>query len=233
MASGSVVQEQAVNEKLTDETMSLILDSLQINLGGSELFSPVSLTVEAGQILTVMGPSGCGKSTLLASICGNLDPGFSLSGTIQLGDRILNNVPMEQRRIGILFQDDLLFPHLDVFGNMAFGLPSNLTMEQKRERINSALAMAGLSGFERRDIGTLSGGQKARVSLLRSLLAEPEAILLDEPFSKLDKQLRQNIREFVFQQITKLAIPALLVTHDADDAPEGNILELKNGNYHA
>lgn len=116
---------------------------------------------------------------------------------------------------------------------MAFGLPSNLTMQQKRERINSALAMADLCGFERRDIGTLSGGQKARVSLLRSLLAEPEAILLDEPFSKLDKQLRQNIREFVFQQITKLAIPALLVTHDADDAPEGNILELKNRNYHA
>jgi len=213
--------------------MSLILDSLQIKLGGSELFSPVSLTVEAGQILTVMGPSGCGKSTLLAAICGNLDPGFSLTGTIQLGDRRLNNIPMEQRRIGILFQDDLLFPHLDVFGNMAFGLPANLTTEQKRERINSALAMADLSGFARRDIGTLSGGQKARVSLLRSLLAEPEAILLDEPFSKLDKQLRQNIREFVFQQITKLAIPALLVTHDADDAPEGNILELKNGNYHA
>ncbi len=213
--------------------MSLILDSLQINLNGSELFSPVSLTVEPGRIVTVMGPSGCGKSTLLASICGNLEPGFSLSGTIRLGDRILNDVPMESRRIGILFQDDLLFPHLDVFGNMAFGLPSKMTFEQKKERIRSALAMADLSGFEKRDIATLSGGQKARVSLLRTLLAEPEAILLDEPFSKLDKQLRQNVREFVFSQITKLAIPALLVTHDIDDAPDETILELRNTNLHA
>jgi len=213
--------------------MSLILDSIQINLNGSELFSPVSLTVAPGRIVTVMGPSGCGKSTLLASICGNLEPGFSLSGTIRLGDRILNDVPMEKRRIGILFQDDLLFPHLDVFGNMAFGLPSQLTFEQKKERIRSALAMADLSGFEKRDIATLSGGQKARVSLLRTLLSEPEAILLDEPFSKLDKQLRQNVREFVFSQITKLAIPALLVTHDIDDAPDETILELRNENRHA
>jgi putative thiamine transport system ATP-binding protein len=213
--------------------MSLILDSIQINLNGSELFSPVSLSVEPGRIVTVMGPSGCGKSTLLASICGNLEPGFSLSGTIRLGDRILNDVPMENRRIGILFQDDLLFPHLDVFGNMAFGLPSQLTFEQKKERIRTALAMADLSGFEKRDIATLSGGQKARVSLLRTLLSEPEAILLDEPFSKLDKQLRQNVREFVFSQITKLAIPALLVTHDIDDAPDETILELRNENRHA
>ena len=93
--------------------------------------------------------------------------------------------------------------------------------------------MADLNGFEKRDIGTLSGGQKARVSLLRTLLAEPEAILLDEPFSKLDKQLRQNVREFVFNQITKLAIPALLVTHDIDDAPDEAILELRNGTRHA
>lgn len=213
--------------------MSLILDSLQINHNGSELFSPVSLRVEPGRIVTVMGPSGCGKSTLLASICGNLDPGFSLAGTIQLGSRILNDVPMEQRRIGILFQDDLLFPHLDVFSNMAFGLPPHLTKEQKHEKIRSALAMAELSGFENRDIATLSGGQKARVSLLRSLLAEPEAILLDEPFSKLDKQLRHTVRAFVFKQIRNLAIPALLVTHDIDDAPEEDILELKNGTSHA
>jgi len=213
--------------------MSLTLDSLKITLDGSALFPPVSLTVEPGKIVTVMGPSGCGKSTLLASICGNLAPGFSLSGTIRLGNRILNEVPMEERRIGILFQDDLLFPHLDVFSNMAFGLPPRLTRKQKQEKIRSALRMAELSGFEKRDIGTLSGGQKARVSLLRSLLAEPEAILLDEPFSKLDKELKHTVRSFVFKQIKKLAIPALLVTHDIEDAPEEYILELKNGPAHA
>jgi putative thiamine transport system ATP-binding protein len=140
---------------------------------------------------------------------------------------------MEKRRIGILFQDDLLFPHLDVFGNMAFGLPSRLTRDQKQQKIASALAMADLDGFENRDIATLSGGQKARVSLLRALLAEPQAILLDEPFSKLDRELKQNVREFVFQQISNLAIPALLVTHDIDDAADENVLELRSAADHA
>jgi putative thiamine transport system ATP-binding protein len=173
-----------------------------------------------------MGPSGCGKSTLLAAICGTLEPGFNFSGTISLNNRLLNDVPMEERRIGILFQDDLLFPHLDVYGNMAFGLPAKLNRRKKRERVHQSLEAAGLEGFENRDIATLSGGQKARVSLLRSLLAEPEAILLDEPFSKLDKELRSAMREFVFNQITRLDIPALLVTHDRDDAPNGALLEL-------
>ncbi len=213
--------------------MSLVLESVEIQCNGSSLFAPVSLRVDPGRTLTLMGPSGCGKSTLLAAICGNLEPGFSLNGTIQLGERRLNELPMEQRKIGILFQDDLLFPHFDVFGNMAFGLPSRLTLEQKRQKIASALSMADLEGFENRDIATLSGGQKARVSLLRALLAEPQALLLDEPFSKLDRQLKQNVREFVFQQISNLAIPALLVTHDIDDAADENILELRGGDNHA
>ena len=93
--------------------------------------------------------------------------------------------------------------------------------------------MADLDGFENRDIATLSGGQKARVSLLRALLAEPRALLLDEPFSKLDRQLKQNVREFVFQQISNLAIPALLVTHDIDDAADENVLELRSGDDNA
>ena len=206
--------------------MSLILDSIAISRAGKNLFSPVSLVVEPGSIFTIMGPSGCGKSTLLAAICGNLDPGFAMNGTIVLGDKLLNDVAMEKRRIGILFQDDLLFPHLDVFGNMAFGLPPHLTKDEKNLRIKKALEMAELAGFEKRDIATLSGGQKARVSLLRTLLAEPEAILLDEPFSKLDKQLRHTVRDFVFRQIKELSIPALLVTHDKDDAPDDSIIQL-------
>jgi len=213
--------------------MSLVLDAVEIYRNGSKLFDPVSLHVAPGRIITLMGPSGCGKSTLLTAVCGNLDPGFSLAGTITLGDRVLNDVAMEQRRIGILFQDDLLFPHLNVFENMAFGLPPRLNPEQRRQRVASALSMAGLEGFGKRDIATLSGGQKARVSLLRTLLAEPQAILLDEPFSKLDRQLKESMRAFVFQQIKRLAVPALLVTHDIDDAADDNILELSSGSYHA
>lgn len=206
--------------------MSLSLESIQIRLGSTPLFTPLSLTVLPGTIATVMGPSGCGKSTLLAAICGTLDPGFSFTGTISLNGRRLNEIDVEHRRVGILFQDDLLFPHLDVFGNMAFALPAGLNSSQKRKRVGESLESAGLAGFERRDIATLSGGQKARVSLLRALLAEPEAILLDEPFSKLDEELQSSMRTFVFGQIHQMQIPALLVTHDKADSPDGTFTEL-------
>lgn len=207
--------------------MSLILESISISRDSTELFSPLNLSVEPGRIATIMGPSGCGKSTLLAAICGMLDPGFNLRGTIRLNDRLLNDCPMEKRRVGILFQDDLLFPHLDVFGNMAFGLPAGLSRREKRERVEQSLVSADLEGFQDRDIATLSGGQKARVSLLRALLAEPEAILLDEPFSKLDETLRDSIRTFVFEQIVRLDIPSLLVTHDKSDSADGSYVELR------
>jgi putative thiamine transport system ATP-binding protein len=208
--------------------MSLTLDQVAIALHSHELFAPLSLQVAPGEIATVMGPSGCGKSTLLAAVCGMLEPDFRLSGTIELNGRRLNEMPMEARRVGILFQDDLLFPHLDVFGNMAFGLPQTMSKDSKQQRVAATLEAAGLAGFEKRDVATLSGGQKARVSLLRALLAEPEAILLDEPFSKLDQQLRSAMREFVFEQISRMNIPALLVTHDQADAPEGAMIELKS-----
>ena len=207
--------------------MSLVLDAIEISLNGVPLFAPLSLTAEPGTITTIMGPSGCGKSTLLASICGMLDPGFSFAGRITLNDRRLNDIDMEDRNVGILFQDDLLFPHLDVFGNMAFGLPARMGRPEKRDRVAQSLAAAGLEGFEKRDIATLSGGQKARVSLLRALLAEPEAILLDEPFSKLDDDLRDSIKEFVFEHIGSVNIPALLVTHDRSDSADGTFIELR------
>lgn len=207
--------------------MSLVLKSIAISRDSMVLFGPLDLTVEPGRIATIMGPSGCGKSTLLAAICGMIDPAFSLSGSIHLNGRLLNDCPMEKRRVGILFQDDLLFPHLDVFGNMAFGLQAGLNRREKRDRVEQSLAAAGLEGFQNRDVATLSGGQKARVSLLRALLAEPEAILLDEPFSKLDETLRDSIRTFVFEQIVRLNIPSLLVTHDKNDSADGSCIELR------
>ncbi len=207
--------------------MSLVLKSITVSRASEVLFGPLNLTVEPGRIVTIMGPSGCGKSTLLAAICGMIDPAFSLSGSLYLNGRLLNDCPMEKRRVGILFQDDLLFPHLDVFGNMAFGLPPGLSRREKQGRVEESLAAAGLEGFEDRDIATLSGGQKARVSLLRALLAEPEAILLDEPFSKLDETLRDSIRTFVFEQIVRLDIPSLLVTHDKNDSADGSCIELR------
>lgn len=204
--------------------MSFVLQQLSIQLDQQWLFEPLNIQLAAGEIATVMGPSGAGKSTLLAAICGTLLPAFQCRGDIRLNGRDLTPLPVEERGVGILFQDDLLFPHLDVFHNLAFGLPAGLNKIERRSRIESALASAGLDGQGRRDVATLSGGQRARASLLRTLLAEPELILLDEPFAKLDQQLRQSFRDWVFARISELGIPALLVTHDPTDRPAGGPL---------
>ncbi len=207
--------------------MILKLQNVQVLRGERALFAPISLKLDAGETVTVMGPSGCGKSTLLAAVCGNLASCFTLRGDILLDGRSVLPVPMEKRKIGILFQDDLLFPHMNVAENLAFALPQKLPKRLKGEKVADALKKAGLSGFEKRDPATLSGGQRARVSLMRSLLAEPKAILLDEPFSKLDRQLRERIRRFVFDVLRKGKIPALLVTHDPMDCPEGRVIDLE------
>lgn len=207
--------------------MSLELQNLQVSYRGKHLFFPVDLIIPQGRIATIMGPSGCGKSTLLAAIAGNLDYGFEVKGRIILNGRELNSTRMEKRKVGILFQDDLLFPHFDVMGNLLFGISGHLSVKEKQSRILLALERAGLEDFSRRDVSTLSGGQKARVSLLRTLLSEPEAVLFDEPFSSLDKPLRSSFRDFVHEQIMQLNIPALLVTHDEADSCGGSIIELQ------
>ena len=208
--------------------MSLELEKVSILKLGSTIFDPVNIVIKPGEITTVMGPSGCGKSTLLSAVSGSLDRAFTLNGSIRLYGRELLNQPMEERNIGILFQDDLLFPHMDIGSNLAFAIKEKTSRAQRNRIINKALKTAGLKGFEKRDPSSLSGGQKARISLLRSLLAEPAALLLDEPFSTLDQILKAKIRPFVFSQIRRMNIPALLVTHDPLDCPEGGmILNLK------
>lgn len=197
---------------------ALVLDGLTVTLG-DETVVRLEATVAAGQVLTVMGPSGSGKSTALAAIIGTLSPPFRLSGRILLGGRDVTALPTRDRRIGLLFQDDLLFPHLSVGGNLAFALPArHKGRALRRARVEEALATAGLDGFADRDPATLSGGQRARVALLRTLLAEPAALLLDEPFSRLDAALREQMRAHVFDRARRLGLPVILVTHDAEDA---------------
>lgn len=181
--------------------------------------------IAPGDTLTLMGPSGIGKSTVLAAITGTLDTAFRMTGRVLLDDRDITDLPTEDRHVGILFQDELLFPHLSVGGNLAFGLRPGPNRQQK---IETALAEVGLEGFANRDPATLSGGQKARVALMRMLLSTPKALLLDEPFSRLDTNLRAQTREAVFATARKHGLPALLVTHDAEDARAagGRIIEL-------
>lgn len=197
----------------------LDLKDVTLTLDGGVLLGPLTLSVRPGTVATLMGPSGSGKSSLLALICGTLDPVFGWSGQVRLGGRDITGLPPERRGVGILFQDDLLFPHLSVGDNLAFALPAAVKgRAARRQRVEAALSEADLSGFADRDPATLSGGQRARAALMRTLLAEPRALLLDEPFSKLDAELKARFRDFVFSHARALGLPTLLVTHDPADA---------------
>ena len=195
----------------------LELDDLAITLNGAVMLR-LSIRVAPGQVVSVMGPSGSGKSTLLAAIMGTLAPPFAVSGHVRLDGRDVTTLPTEARGIGILFQDPLLFPHLSVGANLAFGLPRSLRGRDRAAAVDAALAEVGLDGFASRDPATLSGGQKVRVALMRTLLAAPRALLLDEPFSSLDADRRAQIRQLVFDRVRAAGLPVLMVTHDAQDA---------------
>lgn len=198
----------------------LVLQGVTISLSQQTLIDNLTLAIAPGKVATVMGPSGSGKSSLLAFVAGFLDhTSFSASGTIRLDGRDVTALPPEKRRIGLLFQDDLLFPHLTVAGNLLFGVPAaTVGRSERQELVNQALAEAGLSGFGERDPATLSGGQKARVALMRVLLSQPRALLLDEAFAKLDTTLRGAFRAMVFASARERGLPVLMVTHDPDDA---------------
>lgn len=207
------------SSKRIEPQNSLALRGVSLGIAGRALIAPLDLDVAGGEIVTLMGPSGSGKSSILAYVCGTLEPAFDTAGKIFINGQDMTEFPPEQRRAGILFQDDLLFPHLSVGENLAFGLPQRITDKRERNtRIERALAEADLEGFARRDPATLSGGQRARVALMRTLLSEPRALLLDEPFSKLDVHLRERVRRFVFDHARAEGLPTLLVTHDPEDA---------------
>ncbi|KPP89308.1 MAG: ABC-type uptake system ATPase component YnjD [Rhodobacteraceae bacterium HLUCCA08] len=185
---------------------------------GAEVLLRMDRAVPPGAVLTVMGPSGSGKSTLLAAITGTLDRAFALEGRILLDGRDITDLPPQARGVGLLFQDALLFPHLSVGGNLAFGLAAGGSRAARRDTVVAALSEVGLEGYAARDPATLSGGQRARVALMRTLLAEPRALLLDEPFSRLDADRRGQVRQLVFDRARARDLPVLLVTHDAEDA---------------
>ncbi len=196
----------------------LELKAINLALRQQIMAQNFSLTIKQGEIITITGASGSGKSSLLNLIAGSLDAGFNASGDILLAGRKINILPMHQRQIGILFQDALLFPHLSVGDNLAFALPAGLNRQERTTKIIQALQDCNLQNFADSDPVSLSGGQKARIALMRTLLAQPKCLLLDEPFSKLDPELRDTFRKFVFHHLRAKQLPAILVTHDPDDA---------------
>ena len=198
---------------------NLEISDLTLRLHGRPLFGRLSFVVTPGTPTTVIGPSGCGKSSLLNWLTGMLPDAFTAKGTASIGGRPIDRLPPEQRRLGILFQDDLLFPHLTVGENLAFAIPARVKARaDRRAAVMAALTEAGLDGLATRDPATLSGGQRARAALLRTLLCEPLALLLDEPFNKLDGPLRERFRATVFETARARALPVLMVSHDPADA---------------
>ena len=207
---------------------SLQIKNLQLYRQG-ELLLSLDEQITGGEILTIMGPSGSGKSSLLNWLTGTLSSSFTATGEVWLNNENVSHLPTHLRHIGVLYQDALLFSHLSVAGNIAFAMPQDnknsaekLNKKQRREKIEQALAQVGLAGMGNRHPDNLSGGQQARVALLRTLLSAPKAILLDEPFSKLDTQLRVDTRQLVFEQIRTHKLPAIMVTHDYSDAEAAN-----------
>ena len=181
------------------------------------LVTGLSFSVPKGQIRLLHGASGCGKSTLLALISGTQIAKVNWTGDIRLDGVDIGTLPAHQRQVGLMYQDALLFPHLTVGGNLAFGLAPSIRGKARYAAVQDALAAASLDGFGQRDPASLSGGQAARIALMRALLAAPKALLMDEAFSSLDPALRRQFGQFVAAQIKLRQIPALLVSHDAAD----------------
>lgn len=205
--------------------LPLRVDNLTLHLPtGQCLVENLSFSIEPGSVLALMGPSGSGKSSILSWLTGTSDGRIRATGDVWMGGQLLSHVSTENRRFGLMLQQDYLFPHMSVGDNLHFGLRGG-SRQSRKERVCQSLVEAGLAGMEHRDPATLSGGQRARVSLVRTLLSDPKALLLDEPFSGLDTTLREQIRRFTWQAASEL--PVLLVTHDvADIPPEATVLTI-------
>ncbi len=180
--------------------------------------SDLSLELAAGTLTALLGPSGCGKSTTLRMVAGLLEPD---AGDVRVGHQSLAGVPAERRPVGMVFQRPLLFPHLDVAGNVGFGLRMRGVPRHSRRRlVEEMLALVQLGGLEGRGVDQLSGGQQQRVALARALVTSPQVLLLDEPFSQLDTTLRTQMRTLLADVQRRLGVTTLLVTHDQEEAVE-------------
>jgi len=196
------------------------IDGLARVFGDGTGLQPTTITIEAGEFVSVLGPSGCGKSTLLRCIAGLENP---QSGSLRFGERVVFDaaagidVPARKRRLGMVFQDLALWPHLSAFENVAF--PLRVARERDIDRrVASALDLVGLSAFASKMPHRLSGGQQQRVAVARALAARPDVLLMDEPFSALDAALKVQVREELASLVRELGVTTIFVTHDQEEA---------------
>lgn len=176
----------------------------------------VSFEIERGKFYTLLGPSGCGKTTILRLIAGFAEP---TSGSINLNGKVINHIPANERQVNTVFQDYALFPHLNVFENVAFGLRiKKLKKDVITKKVQEALSFVNLVGYEQRAINEMSGGQRQRVAIARAIVNEPQVLLLDEPLSALDLKLRTEMQYILREMQQRLGITFIFVTHDQEEA---------------
>jgi len=194
----------------------LRIEDVTVRFGGKAALDGAMLEVGEGEVVALLGPSGSGKSTLLRVIAGLQRPD---SGRVLIDGADATAVPPHRRGIGVVFQDQALFPHRDVQGNVAFGLRmQDAPRKTRTRRVSELLELVGLAGFERRSLATLSGGERQRVALARALAPSPRVLLLDEPLGSLDRRLRDRLLEDLEQIFDVLDVTALYITHDLREA---------------
>ena len=194
--------------------MKIELRKGTVTINEKVIFSELDLVVESGEIISILGPSGCGKTTLLRASCGlvSLTEGERYLEDERLGDKVI------RPEITMLFQQPVLYPHLNVAQNIALGAPKDWKKEEVNQRLNEVLASIGLSGFNQRGVGSLSGGESQRVAFGRALMQEPRVILLDEPFASVDVARRMELATMTRAHLKERGITAIHVTHDQDEA---------------
>lgn len=219
-AAGAAAAALAIPPVASEETGVIHLQSVECRYPGAEVpaISNFNLQIHPGEFVSILGRSGAGKTTALRVVAGFEQV---TSGYVRIGGQLVGSsfvhVPPDQRRIGLVFQDYALFPHLTVAKNVEFGL-KDLPAEERAARIAPVLDMVGMSGYETRYVHELSGGQQQRVAIARALAPDPVALLLDEPFSNLDRQLRAALRRDIKDIVRKTGATTLLVTHDREEA---------------
>ena len=197
-------------------SVSIGIDNVVKKYGDTTIIPDLSAFIKNGEFFTLLGPSGCGKTTLLRMIAGfNSIEG----GTIKFDDKVINDIPAQKRNIGMVFQSYALFPHLNIWENVAYGLKvAKVSQDEVVRRTNAVMELMQLTGMERRFPNQLSGGQQQRVALARAVVIEPSVLLFDEPLSNLDAKLRESMRDELRALQKRLGITSLYVTHDQSEA---------------